>query len=92
MAWSRALLFWDDFAGNSLASSYTLPTYTTTVANYSVQVMSSLDYVGAAHQVLDGTMLDLDVCRLLARWRDPGRRDRGLRRDHGRHDPALRLR
>jgi hypothetical protein len=36
MAWSRALLFWDDFAGNSLASSYTLPTSTTTVANYSV--------------------------------------------------------
>jgi hypothetical protein len=51
----------DDVAGNSLASSCTLRTCTTTVANYSVQVMGSPDYVGTPHQVLDGTVLDLVV-------------------------------
>jgi hypothetical protein len=51
----------DDFAGNSLANLYTLRTCTTVATNYPVQVMGSPAYVGAVHQVLDATMLDLDV-------------------------------
>jgi hypothetical protein len=37
------------------------PTAMNAVANYSFQAMGSPDYIGAVHQVLDGTMLDLDV-------------------------------